>query len=365
MSSRPIQERLLFIDGLRAIAALWVILYHFYHNSPYFDYFTSVLPEPLLFLCAKGWLGVEIFFVVSGYVIALSLSRDAITPRYTIGFIVRRYIRLYPPYFAIILAWILLTWFSNLLISSRTLAYPSWQQLLCHVFYLQNLFSQGDIVPVTWSLCLEIQFYVLYIVCLLCMMAPRRWMRIAGGGLLWLTTIFSWIVPFAPSLFPPELRINDWFLGTWYLFSMGVFAAWAKQNRRMFRFACSLAVGILCILCFRWNQAVFIGLATMVGILAATHFQKLGAWLSSPIIQYFGRRSYSIYLVHFAVGLRLIDYGYRIFGETRGAAWFVTLAGWMVTLLVVEGMYRLLERPSVALAQKVKPYFAISSKAKA
>ena len=91
-------ERLLFIDGLRGVAALAVLFYHFYYNSPYLETFDALLPRWLCWLFGKGWMGVEIFFVISGFVIAHSLGKDRVTPKYAAGFILRRSIRLDPPY---------------------------------------------------------------------------------------------------------------------------------------------------------------------------------------------------------------------------------------------------------------------------
>ncbi len=352
----PSPDRLLFIDGLRGVAALSVLFFHFYHNSPYFETFNEVLPQAWCRILGKGWLGVEIFFVISGYVIAHSLSKDCITPKYACGFIVRRSIRLDPPYWFCILTWVGLTFLSNILLPSRTLPYPSWPQLASHLPYLQNILGYGDIVPVFWSLCLELQFYTLYIVCLLLfLMRGHSFLRGTGVVLFAATTGFSWFLAFT-GLFPAAVR-QSWFFGTWYLFSMGVVVAWAQTRPKwlhaLFAASCLLAVG----LSIRWNNAVAMGFATMLCIMAATRLGKLGTWLSSDLIQYFGRRSYSIYLMHFAVGLRAIDYGHHLFGDSLASMVGVTLGGIAVTLLFSEATHRLIERPSLKLAKKVKPFF--------
>jgi peptidoglycan/LPS O-acetylase OafA/YrhL len=83
----------------------------------------------------------------------------------------------------------------------------------------------------------------------------------------------------------------------------------------------------------------------------------LGTWLGGDLIQFFGRRSYSIYLVHFVVGLRGIDYAHRLLGDSPAAAFAATLGGVAATLLFSEATYRWIERPSLKLAKKVKPFF--------
>lgn len=78
------QNRLLFIDGLRGIAAISVAGFHFYYGGPLRDPLSKILPAPLCELLEHGWLGVEIFFVISGFIIAYS-------PRQS------RLLQLYPP----------------------------------------------------------------------------------------------------------------------------------------------------------------------------------------------------------------------------------------------------------------------------
>lgn len=352
----PMAERLLFIDGLRGVAALFVLVFHFYNNSPYYETFREMLPQGLCWILGKGWLGVEIFFVISGFVIAHSLSKDCISAKYACGFIIRRSIRLDPPYWFCILTWIGLTALSNVLLPSRVLSYPSWPQLASHLFYLQNILGYGDIVPVSWSLCLELQFYTLYIACLLLFLMRGIFIfRYLGIALFSVATVFSWFLALT-EYFPGAIR-QHWFVGTWYLFSMGVFVAWAKTRPRLMRalfvFSGILAVGLM----LRWNDSVAMGFATMLAIMAAMRLGKLGTWLSSELIQYFGRRSYSIYLVHFVVGLRAIDYGYHLAGDSPAAAWGVTLGGFVATLLFSELTHRFIERPSLTLAKKIKTLF--------
>ena len=355
-AGRSSPERLLFIDGLRGIAALAVLVYHFYYNSPYLATFDAILPRWLGWLFGKGWMGVEIFFVISGFVIAHSLDKDRITPKYAAGFILRRSIRLDPPYWVCILTWIGLTALSNVLVPSRTLPYPSWPQLASHLFYLQNVLGYGDIVPVAWSLCLELQFYTLYILCLLLFLSKRfRAFRWAGVALFAATTALSWI-SVVTRCFPNVVQ-KHWFVGTWYLFALGVFAAWAWAHPRFFRPLAALSGLLAAGLFLRWHDSIGVGVATLLAILAAMRLGKLGTWLGGDLIQFFGRRSYSIYLVHFVVGLRGIDYAHRLLGDSPAAAFAATLGGVAATLLFSEATYRWIERPSLKLAKKVKPFF--------
>ena len=91
-----------FIDGLRGIAALWVVLFH---ADPHgrISQFTSVLPQWLVYiLFEKGSLGIAIFFVLSGFLIAYSLQNARINFSFLKSFVLRRFVRLNPTYYYIL-----------------------------------------------------------------------------------------------------------------------------------------------------------------------------------------------------------------------------------------------------------------------
>ena len=354
----PPRERLLFIDGLRCVAVLWVVLTHFIHHSPFQGFFSESL-HPLLYRTFwKGYLGVEIFFVISGFVIALSLARDRVTPRFALGFAVRRYIRLFPPYIAVVFLWIATTALGKLVFPTYDLPQPSGAQLAAHFLYLQNLLGLGDIVGPTWTLCLEFQFYLFYALCALLFLSSRRHARIVGTILFAAATLASisltaFNIPVDGLLLPNRL-----FIYHWYLFALGTCGTLAYLRPRARRWMpLPLLAGAL-IWAHCHSEALFVGLAAFAAILLAAALGRMGTWLSNPVVQYFGSRSYSIYLVNWGVGLRFIDMIHRFAPRTLLSAWLCTLVGFAVTLAVSELLYRLLEKPSLRLSQRLKPFFS-------
>ena len=353
------RERLRFIDGLRCIAVLWVVLTHFIHHSPFQAFFSQSL-LPFLYRAAwKGYLGVEIFFVISGFVIALSLVRDRLSPRFALGFAVRRYVRLFPPYIAVVFLWMATTSLGKLLFPSYDLPQPSGAQLASHFLYLQNLLGLGDIVGPTWTLCLEFQFYLFYALCALLVLSKNRLVR-AVGIILFSTATLASLALTAFSI-PVEglLESKRLFVHNWYLFALGVLGTFAFLRPAIRRWMpLPLLLGVLMWLHCR-NEALLVGLSTFVAILLASTLGRMGSWLSNPVVQYFGSRSYSIYLVNWGVGLRFIDMIHRFAPQTLWSAWLCTLAGFAMTIAVSEILYRLLEKPSLRLSQALKPYFAM------
>jgi peptidoglycan/LPS O-acetylase OafA/YrhL len=92
--------RLALIDAIRGFAALWVAVYHFYNSLG--DSNAHIWREPLHSFCALGYLGVPIFFVLSGFVISNSLSGIDINTSVLGRFIGRRVFRLDPTYWFVI-----------------------------------------------------------------------------------------------------------------------------------------------------------------------------------------------------------------------------------------------------------------------
>src|SRR5438270_7283857 len=96
-------QRFAFIDALRGIAALGVAAYHIYHYGPLPKAAAAVTPKFLDITLRHGWMGVQIFFVISGFVIAYALRSAQITPGFLGNFAFRRSLRLDPPYWFTIL----------------------------------------------------------------------------------------------------------------------------------------------------------------------------------------------------------------------------------------------------------------------
>ena len=171
-----------FLDQLRAIAILWVLMRHMFVFFSYNDLFYSIYYMFLRFginlkgfinwfgfvfqdVSRVGYLGVDMFFVISGFLITglllEGLNGDVDIKR----FYKRRFFKIIPQYyFALIVVFICLVFFSKPLIPANFLNIMVDENIFYarYFIFMQNYFSQNPLLEHTWSLAVEEQFYILY-----------------------------------------------------------------------------------------------------------------------------------------------------------------------------------------------------------
>ena len=355
----PRSERFLFVDALRGIAALAVAWHHIDRYGPLRDPATPIIPEWCRTLAENGWIGVQMFFVISGFVIAYSVRKAAITPRFVGNFALRRSLRLDPPYWCMILV--------ALVLHNLTLQFgmasplddpPTRGQLVAHVFYLQNILDFENLSAGFWTLCIEIQFYLLF-VALLGLAQRLPWAQAPAGTLrhgLNLAVVFLPLALASLFVFHLDASNDDWIIHFFCMFCLGAMAWWALEGKipraHFWIFAGLIAVR----LGMSWTMDLAIALAAGVAIYVAGRRGKLGTWLNLRPLQYLGRISYSLYLIHYPVSHLVVNLGYKLTGEAPVAAAFWIVLSLPLSVLAGHVMYRFIEVPSVRLAARLKPY---------
>ena len=240
----PETRRLRGIDALRGAAALGVVLYHAVDQGKH------VVPNNLLqypvrtvqFGSSFGYIGVFLFFVISGFCIHLQWARAraaGLEPEIKFGsFWKRRIRRLYPPYLIALLLFLLLTAATIGINLTRFF----WYDLGMHLLMLHNLDPNTcyTINGVFWTLAVEEQLYLAYFLLLfirvrwgwgvtiaICLLARLGWMIFSH--VVWAKTGFGIPVP--------EAAASHWF--TWALGAIGVevtfglvrLRAWSRDLR--------------------------------------------------------------------------------------------------------------------------------------
>ena len=204
------RERLSFIDAMRGIAALGVVLFHAKEGN-HIPALESKLPWLGYFL-ELGHFGVPVFFVLSGFVIALSLDKKPMGLPTVGRFMIRRSIRLDPPYWVTIIIGI-----GVVFAKDRTLSSFSASQIISHLLYMQELLGYREISVVFWTPCFEFQFYLSYA---LLMCSPRQDFALAAA----IAISLLWPLHLAPVLLPGLC------FHLWHGFLLGVCAYWTLNR---------------------------------------------------------------------------------------------------------------------------------------
>ena len=308
-------DRILGLDGLRAIAIFGVI---FYHMFP--------------FTVKGGFLGVSLFFVLSGYLIALTSEKSRRKREYSIsGFAVKRFKRIFPP---VILTVFITVGFFYLLapkavegiraeILSILLGYNNWWQILQNSSYFTKIANASPFTHI-WSLALEMQFYLIWpvvyfwYVMLSRMGSRRRGEANRGLWLLGLLGIFSFVEMWV--LMHPGMDATRVYYGTdtrAYALMFGAFLGMRRANRTKYGKLSSVAkkaavAGYAVLMIFMVvsfvifdGQSAFtyrggMQLVTLAfcAILLLTADPRLpfGRWLECAPLRWIGQRSYEMYL---------------------------------------------------------------------
>lgn len=146
------------LDGLRACAILMVLLYHFIstYQDAYGSYYRKIFSELVQRSFHNGWLGVDLFFVLSGYLIFNHLLKTQTQPnkfKSYGNYAMKRVLRTFPLYYAIIVLYVLI-------IAPAFTSHLSFFDYFIHLVFLQDYFGANILAPL-WSLATEEKFYLL------------------------------------------------------------------------------------------------------------------------------------------------------------------------------------------------------------
>ena len=340
--------RLYFIDALRGVAALGVLCHHLKHNTVLEPLLNKILPAFVVNFCGFGKYGVEIFFVLSGFVITHSLREHRSTSSEIIRFIFRRQVRLDPVYwttiFGVLLLWIAEAQIPNL----ETNALPSASAVFANIFYLQNIVGSRQIVGVAWTLCIEIQFYLFYMVVLL--LANSQSTSFAFHRVLAAILFFTGTLSLASSVLGWNSQLHSTLVPYWCFFAVGSLS-YLFYARHVSAWTCGGFFMLMLIATLQVKSLeLFFGTVTSGLIVLVGNAGALSRWTGGNALQYFGKISYSLYLVHLPVLSVVMRGGYKITGDSSWAA-----IGWMLfaaflCIVVAHLMYTCVERPSMKLA---------------
>ncbi len=341
------------IHALRGIAAMGVVLFHLSGNlAPELN---ELLPNVINVLFSYGYLGVPVFFVISGFVISYSMRSAKITGKYIGNFIVRRSIRLDITYWASILLALVLLIIKNKVTGSEE-NLPSFVEIILHMFYLQELVQLDPVISVVyWTLCLEVQFYLFFIVLL---WSAQKVSASYNVVLTLLISLSLGIYSLFLDLGVAENFLKGLFVSNWHYFLMGVLASHVVQG---LRYSSSVLI-IWLLIEIMFQLLIGVKAYAVAGVCSSALMYmmwKLGVldrlFCYKPIL-YLGTISYTLYLLHPDIGWKVISFGKLLLGGSISPlqAGILLLAGIFVSIVAAHIFHILFERPTQKIAARVK-----------
>jgi len=311
------RERNHTVDALRALAALWVCLFHFTGATG---------------IGAYGYLGVTIFFVISGFIVPYSMMRSEYTIAAWPTFMLKRLVRLEPPYLASIGLILALGAFDMFR------GFPQqWtaMQIAGHLGYANAFLGLPWLNAPYWSLAVEFQFYVLMGLALpLLMRAGTPARRLAGLAL----------AACVPLLLPG--RSNATILPFLPVFAAGTLSfllATNKIGQVSYWAALTVLAGIL-----MKTHDTGVALATMgtAAVIATVRIPRVApiAWL--------GAISYSLYLLHVPIGYRLMHMMRRL-SDGDLVPTLAVVAALAASIAGAALLHHFVEQPSLRFAARI------------
>jgi peptidoglycan/LPS O-acetylase OafA/YrhL len=319
---------------LRGIAAMLVLMAHSFRSFYFWD-----LPWFEGEILSFGQIGVSVFFVISGFVLPLSLQKNY---RFTDfpRFLIRRFVRIEPTYLASMVVAIAWVWTATRLAPNASPWKFDFGQIAAHLLYFVPFTDYKWVNDVYWTLAIEFQFY-LFIGAVFCLFRKSAEKTIyASAALILFFAGVTFLSPFCSAI-------------------------------QLIHYAPFFGIGMLAwlVCCYPVKSGVawiFLGALVVIGYLGGLSFSNLlfGGLAFFLILywkpqktwwRFFGTISYSLYVIHppfvaleHVVGLRLVGTVFKPF------LFVLPIATMAVCILAAWILYKLVEEPTMRFSKKIK-----------
>lgn len=366
MKTVSAEPRIRELDGLRGLAILMVLFWHYFGCVEKPDLGAGSPLGILSFIASLCWSGVDLFFVLSGFLIGGIILDNHGTSGFLRVFWIRRCCRIVPPYFILLWAALLagtsldqqqFRWlFADLM---PWWSYPTFTQniaMALHGYY------GGHFLGITWSLGIEEQFY-LFAPLMVVVLGRRRWLstlmpllliafllRLNSPGFHAFVTVFFrmdallWGVCIAAlirhkTLWEVTSRYRYSILASFFILLLATAGLMAREQFGIFKLS--------------WLAALY---ALLLAVALLFQGERGTAMLRSPILRYFGSIAYGLYLYH--EGVAGLLHGWLRNGQPPSvvdlSATRVTLGAFAASVALAVLSFHFLEKRFLAIGQRHK-----------
>ena len=329
VSKEPaIRSEIKVVTMLRGLASTFVFLYHLINVSN--GYVGNELMRSIAFY---GQFGVQFFFVISGFVISYSMMNSGFRTKNYFTFLQKRIVRIEPPYLLVLMLTVIFIWVrAKSGLGQGNLSMPDWKQIALHIGYLIPFSSYDWLSIVFWTLAIEFQFY-LFFPLIFVLFVRHKTFR-------WLATVI-----FVVFFFLSHSRAHFFYWSP--VFLLGINLALYKKNK-IDKVELWSLFGLLSVF-------IIYKLGITIGIFAIIPFLLIlfEPGLKIRILNFLGRISYSLYLLHTLVAFAIINLGIRYATHGLQKIFFISMAI-SLTLFGSWLLYYFVEKPCQKWASAIR-----------
>jgi len=339
-------------DLLKAIACNLIVLHHLAFYGPMADVARPLAPEVFEWLESHARIAVHAFLVMGGFLAARSLSAQRTAVRTPVGAVLRRFVKLVPPFMAAMLLAVVASalaaqWMTHESISSM----PSLAQVLAHAFLLHGVLGYESLSAGAWYVAIDFQLFALMTLLLYLTARPG---------------LPAWLAPLAVAgctaasllCFNLDSSWDNWapyFFGS---YGLGALAWWACERTRT-PLQLALLAGVILLLGglaldLEFRSRIALALGTALLLVAACKGMVRIPGQDSRLVAFIGRISYSVFLIHFPVSL-VVNAAFTRFASALPEVQAVgVLAAWLASIAAGAAFHRWVELPLAAISDTAR-----------
>ncbi|PTO86892.1 hypothetical protein CWN98_12535 [Vibrio splendidus] len=316
------KHRIKYFDGLRGVAILTVLVWHYLYVYGLRNSDFKYIPDFFNNVINLGQFGVTAFFLLSGNLIYGSLKNSSGKP----NFLISRLARICVPY------WSALFFIVMIMATLNNYQY-SFEQIISNLFLVQDLLPYEHIDGVFWTLVIEVKFYILVGFLGIKFIKPRT--KIA----MFFFSAICILASISSYFFSVGLYFKLW--SSFSLLFIGLhLGKVGKTDKSTFINVLVVSLSYLLLPSNQYGDKLGYSIAIFSAFILFLNKEKI-KFLNNPVIGKFGVVSYSIYLYHQELGYAILDFSYGYINPTISI--FLTL---IVIFSISSISYILMERKS-------------------